>query len=128
MKLKGALLTIALGATISTAATAQDDGSEIVLPLEAQTCNLPAAPSRIPDEATIDDLKKAKSNITDFQASLTDYRACLDKSASAEDLTEGNQIALSQAHNYSVEMEERVAEQFNIAVRAYKERQAAGGQ
>ncbi len=126
MKLKGALLTIALGATITSVAAAQEDGSEIVLPLEAQTCNLPAAPARIPDEATIDDLKKAKGNISDFQASLTQYRECLDKSAQSEGLTDGNHIALGQAHNYSVEMEERVAEQFNVAVRAYKERQAGG--
>ncbi|KAA9133336.1 hypothetical protein F3N42_03000 [Marinihelvus fidelis] len=127
MKLKGALLTIALGATITSAATAQDDGSEVILPLEAQTCSLPAAPARIPDEATYDDLKKAKGNIGTFQAELTSYRECLDSSAESGDLTDGNEIALGQAHNYSVEMEERVAEQFNEAVRSYKERKAAEG-
>ena len=40
-------------------------------------------------------------------------------------LTDGNMLALQNAHNYSVEMEERMAEQFNVAVRAYKARQAA---
>jgi len=109
-----------VGSTLTFGAVAQEDGSEVVLPLEAQTCNLPAAPARIPDEPTYDDLVKAKANIGDFQAQLGEYRACLDTSKEAGSLTEGNQIALNQAHNYSVEMEERVAEQFNVAVRAYK--------
>jgi hypothetical protein len=33
-------------------------------------------------------------------------------------------VALTRAYNYSVDMEQRIAEQFNIAVRAYKARQA----
>jgi len=105
-------------------AIAQDDGSEIILPLEAQTCDLPAAPARIPEEASYDDLVEAKGNITRFQEELLEYRDCLDGSRMGEELTDGNQIALNQAYNYSVEMEERVAEQFNVAVRSYKARQA----
>ncbi len=122
------ILTTALVATLmSTGALAQEDGSEIILPLEAQTCDLPAAPSRIPDDATYDDLVAAKGRVTEFQQSLTSYRECLDAATDPEMLTEGNQIALNQAHNYSVEMEERVAEQFNVAVRAYKARQEESG-
>jgi hypothetical protein len=33
-------------------------------------------------------------------------------------------VALNRAYNYSVDMEERIAEQFNLAVRNYKTRQA----
>lgn len=117
------LFVMALAAFGSNA-LAQEDGSEIVLPLEAQTCDLPSAPARIPEEPTYDDLVKAKGNIGAFQTELTAYRGCLD-SSSAETLTDGNSIALNDAHNYSVEMEERVAEQFNVAVRAYKAQQAA---
>lgn len=112
---------------MSSLAAAQDDGSQIILPLEAQTCDLPAAPARIPEEASYDDLVAAKGRVSDFQAALAVYRECLDKAAPEEELTEGNRIALTQAHNYSVEMEERVAEAFNSAVRAYKAREAEGG-
>ena len=115
-----ALLTLGmLAASAGGLALAQEDGSEIILPLEAQTCNLPSAPARIPEEPSYDDLVKAKDNVTEFQEALVVYRECLDGSE-ADDLTDGNRIALNQAHNYSVEMEERVAEQFNVAVRAYK--------
>lgn len=99
------------------------DGSTVILPLEAQTCNLPAAPARIPEDASYEQLIGAKNNVAEFQAELTQYRECLDGSKDASEMTDGNRIALNQAHNYSVEMEERVAEQFNIAVRAYKARQ-----
>lgn len=109
------------------AAQAQEDGSDVVLPLEAQNCVLPVAPTRIPDPPTYDDLVTAKSNITQFQEDLMSYRACLDSSADMGTLTDGNQTALTQSHNYSVEMEERVAQQFNEAIRAYKAAQAEGG-
>ena len=36
-------------------------------------------------------------------------------------------LAIVSSYNYTVEMEERVAERFNIAVRGYKERKAASG-
>ena len=60
-------------------------------------------------------------------AAMVEYRECLDAARGVTVLTEGNEIALNQAHNYSVEMEERIAEQFNVAVRAYKARQAGDG-
>jgi hypothetical protein len=116
---------LALGATAM--AVAQDDGSQIILPLEAQTCDLPSAPARIPEDASYDDLIAAKGRVSDFQAALAVYRKCLEDAAPEDALTEGNRIALNQAHNYSVEMEERVAEAFNTAVRAYKAREAEGG-
>ena len=100
------------------------DESVIILPLEAQTCNLPVAPARIPEEATYDDLAKAKGNVVTFQNAMVSYRECLDAAGNGTILTEGNEVAINDAHNYSVEMEERIAEQFNIAVRAYKARQA----
>lgn len=109
--------------SVTPLAAAQEDGSQIILPVEAQSCDLPSAPARIPDEASYDDLVKAKGNINTFQAELLTYRECLDASRT-EDITDGNEIALTQAFNYSVEMEERVAEQFNVAVREYKARQA----
>ncbi|NIM69020.1 MAG: hypothetical protein GTN86_00645 [Xanthomonadales bacterium] len=106
------------------ACSAAADESTVILPLEAQTCNLPSAPARVAKDATYEDLVEAKGDISQFQADMERYRACLDKSREDVNLTEGNEVALNEAHNYSVEMEERVAEQFNVAVRAYKERQA----
>jgi len=53
------------------------------------------------------------------------YRGCLDNTKDLDTLTDGNRTALNQAHNYSVEMEERIAEQFNVAVRNYKAQKAA---
>ena len=116
---------LALG--VSTLAVAQEDGSQIIMPLEAQTCDLPSAPARIPEEASYDDLVAAKGRVSEFQSALAVYRECLENAAPDEELTEGNRIALTQAHNYSVEMEERVAEAFNTAVRDYKAREAGGG-
>ncbi|MEM1413178.1 MAG: hypothetical protein AAGH19_12550 [Pseudomonadota bacterium] len=125
MKLRLIIATVALIGASNT--LAQEDGSQVILPLEAQTCDLPTAPARIPDEATYDQLVAAKADVTSFQQALTAYRECLDGASPEEELTEGNRIALNQAHNYSVEMEERVAESFNTAVRAYRERQAEDG-
>ena len=105
--------------------TVAQEAPVVVLPLEAQTCDLPTAPPRIPVDAEYEALVKAKQHVNDFQAAMVLYRGCLDKSKGADTLTEGNQLALTEAHNYSVEMEERIAEQFNVAVRNYKERKTA---
>ena len=113
-----------LALMVSMTAMAQqdlaDDGSRVVLPLEAQACNLPSAPPPIPETPIKEDLLKAQKNVKGFQADMADYRACIDKDVDSEELTWGNQQAILRAHDYSVEMEERVAAMFNEAVRAYK--------
>lgn len=106
---------------------AQDDGEyteeelEVVLPEAAQACVLPTAPDAIPEDATRDQLLDAKQDVADFQGAVTSYRDCLSK-AEAGDITPGNKQAIVASYNYSVEMEERVAERFNEAIRSYKER------
>jgi hypothetical protein len=103
-----------------------DDGDDIqVLPEEAQACALPASPDAIPEEATYDDLLKAKKQIAVFQGEIEVFRECLNAADENPDNTSGNKAAIVSSHNYSVEMEERVAERFNAAVRGYKERKAA---
>jgi hypothetical protein len=113
-----------LALMVSMTAMAQqdtmDDGSRVVLPLEAQACSLPSAPPPIPETPVKDDLLKAQKMVKQFQADMADYRTCIDKDAESEELTWGNQQAILRAHDYSVEMEERVAAMFNEAVRAYK--------
>jgi len=109
---------------MASAARAQmPDGSAVILPLEAQTCKLPSAPAKVPEDADFETLKVGKARINAFQQGLEAYRSCLDQSRSNEGLSDGNRLALDRAHDYSVEMETRIAEQFNVAVRAYKARQ-----
>ena len=101
-----------------------DDGSMVVLPIETQQCNLPSAPPPIPDVPVKADLLKAQKHVKQFQADMEVYRACLNKDAESDELSTGNRVAISNAHNYSVEMETRVAAIFNNAVKAYKAAQA----
>jgi hypothetical protein len=112
---------------VSMAAMAQDvmeDGSRVVLPVEAQQCDLPSAPAPIPEVPEKADLLKAQKAIKQFQADMETYRTCINAEGGNPDLSSGNQQAISNAHNYSVDMEERVAVMFNDAVRAYKANQA----
>ena len=118
---------------VSTTAMAQDvmeDGSRVLLPLEAQQCNLPSAPPPIPEVPTKEDLLKAQKLVKQFQADLGDYRLCIDPGYTVEvnqaeracnpEFSQGNCVAMDNAINYSVDMEKRVADMFNQAVRAYK--------
>jgi len=108
-------------------ALAQDDEAANiqVLPEDAQKCALPASPDAISEEATYDDLLNAKKQIAVFQGELEEFRNCLKVAEDNPDNTPGNNAAIVSSYNYSVEMEERVAERFNVAVRGYKERKAA---
>jgi hypothetical protein len=97
-----------------------EDGSRVVLPLAAQACTLPSAPPPIPETPIKEDMLKAQKNVKQFQAEMEVYRTCLDKDIDSGELTKGNILAISNAHDYSVDMEERVATMFNEALRAYK--------
>lgn len=119
-------LTILLGVLLATAALAQgaeEEDYEVVLPDAAQKCVLPASPDAIPPDADYDLLVEAKQQVADFQANVATYRECLQVAEETGDLTPGNKQALVSSFNYSVDMEERVAQRFNDAVRNYKERQ-----
>ena len=121
------LILTSLGMLVLSTATAQDvmdDGTRVVLPLETQQCNLPTAPPPIPEVPEKSDLLAAQKGVKSFQADMIVYRTCLDKDSNSPDVTTGNLLAISNAHNYSVDMEERVASMFNEAVRAYKANQA----
>lgn len=121
-------MSVAFGLVMMQATFAQEvsDGSTVILPVEAQACNLPSAPPAIPEVPVKEDLLKAQQNVKDFQASMVVYRDCINKDVDSEELTEGNRAAIAEAHNYSVDMEERVANMFNEAVRAYKAGLAKG--
>jgi len=112
------LMLVAL--TPAMAQEAMDDGSMVVLPITAQQCNLPNAPPPIPEVPVKEDLLKAQKGVKGFQAAMEKYRECVSKEAKSDELSDGNRQAINNAHNYSVDMEERVAAMFNEAVRAYK--------
>jgi hypothetical protein len=118
------LVTVALAANF---AVAQDEASLVILPPDAQKCVLPASPDAIPEDANRDQLMAAKNDVKTFQEKVTTFRACLDEASANPDNTPGNKQAIVESYNYSVEMEERVANRFNEAVREYKARQAADG-
>ena len=111
---------------LSSAQVNAEEGDDIqVLPEEAQVCTLPASPDTISEDASRDDLLNAKKQIAVFQGEVTVFRECLNAADANPDNTPGNTAAIVSSYNYSVEMEERIAERFNAAVRSYKERQAA---
>lgn len=97
-----------------------NDGSRVILPLQTQLCDLPSAPPPIPETPVYDDLIKAQKGVKAFQADMQVYRDCVNEDAISAELSDGNRQAIANAHNYSVDMEERVADMFNQAVRAYK--------
>ena len=129
--LKG-FVSMAFGLVLVQGAFAQKVSSVVVLPIESQSCSLPSAPAAIPDDASKEDLLSAQQNVKDFQAAMVGYRECINLHKSPEELandaelTAGNRQAITEAHNYSVDMEERVADMFNEAVRAYQAGLAKG--
>lgn len=121
------ILVVVAGAFLFNVAQAQDDAEEyaVILPDEAQKCVLPAGPDALPKEATYDDLKSQKAQIATFQGEVMVFRECLQAAEENPENTPGNNQAIISSFNYSVEMEERIAERFNEAIRGYKERKAA---
>ena len=120
------IFILVAAALLFSNAQAQDDADLIqVLPDDTQKCILPASPDAIPEEASYEDLLAAKKGVADFQGELGLFRECLKAAEENPDNTEGNKAAIVSSYNYSVEMEERVAERFNEAVRSYKARKAA---
>jgi hypothetical protein len=116
-----------LALMVSMTAMAQevmDDGSLVILPVEAQNCDLPSGPPPIPDVPEKADLLKAQRGVKQFQTDMQTYRDCVNQYSEGTEVTTGNVQAISNAHNYSVDMEERVATMFNDAVREYKARLA----
>lgn len=125
--MKRVLTFIAATALVGTLQAQDADSTEnlVILPEDAQACVLPAAPDPIPEDATLDQLKAAKAQVGEFQGKVSAFRECLSEAEANPDNTPGNKQAIVESYNYSVEMEERVANRFNEAVRDYKERQAA---
>ncbi|MDZ4730021.1 MAG: hypothetical protein SH820_08785 [Xanthomonadales bacterium] len=124
MKRSVFILAACLSLNIAVAQDAAEEDYTVVLPEAAQACVLPASPDSIPPEATYDQLVAAKGQVAEFQAGVGVYRECMQaaEDSTGDALTPGNKQALVASYNYSVDMEERVAQRFNDAIRSYKER------
>ena len=115
------LLLTVFGVSQSGAQASQN--AEDLLRVGGEGCDLPAVPDALRDDVDYDALVAHQGKVKKLQQNLEFYRKCLDKYDGSPDLTAGNKRAMAAAHNYSVELEEKVAEDFNVAVRAYKARQ-----
>ena len=91
-------------------------------------CIIPAAPI-VPDGnvASEDELVAASKAMKTFQTSLVAHRNCLAEEEGTFDVEAENfaelKKALSDKYNASVDAEEKLAEEFNAAVRSFKARQ-----
>jgi hypothetical protein len=123
---KKLLVPVIAGFLLNTvyAQSGEEEDYTVVLPEKAQACVLPAAPDAIPPDADYEQMMVAKQHVADFQSMLGVYRDCLKAAEEGSELTAGNKQALVASYNYSVDMEERVAQRFNEAVHSYKERTA----
>lgn len=92
------------------------------------SCVLPSSTPIIPDGniASEDELFSAQKAVKAFQETLLDYRECLLKQEEALDPENTEQATkiqqLRSLSDNSIQLETRVANEFNIAVRAFKER------
>lgn len=83
----------------------------------------------IPDGnvASQDELVAAQKAMKAFQVTLAEYRECLDAKDAAIDPeaedAEAQKAAIGADYDASVDAEEKMAEEFNTAVRAFKARQ-----
>lgn len=88
-----------------------------------------AACKRPPEPTTAGAAKMTRAEILNvvrevkkFQAALMDFRQCLDqeKLALGEEITEDQFNAYKQRYDASVDIEQKVADAANAAIRAYK--------
>lgn len=115
-------LAIAAAATAADTSTPTDSITGVVL----QQCGkLPATPT-LPNgnTATEQELVAAMKDVKAYQASVAEYRACLDRISAgltAEDDSPDKTLLVS-LHNRTVDDETQVGDLFNSAVRAFKGR------
>ena len=97
----------------------------------AANCELPTTTPIIPDGnvASMDELVAAQQAMKKYQGVLGEFRTCLIErqeglDPEAED-TAGEIAKIALKHDSSVEAEQKIADEFNVSVRAYKARQPA---
>lgn len=97
--------------------------------LIAEECSMPDMPT-LPDgnSATMEEMIAGQQAVKAFQASVEAYRGCQDSMMETlkTRVAEGDEAAVddfqaaTDAYNTSVSLEEKLAEQFNQAIRDFK--------
>jgi hypothetical protein len=117
---------LALACTTALAAT---------VPVHAD-CTYPPTPSKIPDgaSATLEEMLAGQKAIKEYQKSMDDYVACIDKELEDKIAQGGDQLKPqqkadmqkmeAQKHNAAVDQEQAIADRFNEQVKVYKARTA----
>ena len=117
-----AVLCVNLAMTVAATAAETDSITGVVL---EQCGKLPATPT-LPNgnTATEQDLVAAMKSVKAYQASVAEYRTCLDQISSGLTAEEdqAKKTLLVSLHNRTVDDETQVGDLFNSAVRAFKGR------
>ena len=117
-----AVLCVNLAMTVAATAAETDSITGVVL---EQCGKLPATPT-LPNgnTATEQDLVAAMKSVKAYQASVAEYRPCLDQISSGLTAEEdqAKKTLLVSLHNRTVDDETQVGDLFNSAVRAFKGR------
>lgn len=91
------------------------------------SCPYPAAIEELPTGKTEsqEEMIAAQKSVKDYVKSMEDYLACIDEAVAAlgVEASEEQLLMRDKRHNAAVVEMEATAEKFNVAVRAYKERQ-----
>ena len=92
----------------------------------AEDCTRPPAPT-VPDgsKATLNEMLDAKKAVMQYMSQTNDFMACVDKEQAAvpkDQLAKDKNLRLSfvTRHNAAVDAEQSVANQFNVAIQAFK--------
>ena len=99
----------------------------------AMACDYPAAPAELPDgnTATKEEMIAGVKAIKAYQQAMIDYRSCIeaDEVLALQGLEESDEEGrarqteiATQKYDASVEEENKVVEEFNAQIRAYKAR------
>lgn len=94
--------------------------------INAIACNYPGEKDvSVPNggEATKEEMISAQGEVKSYVSNIEQYLACLDKDLAAvgEAVTKEQRAIYELRYNAAVDSMELVADQFNVALRAYKE-------
>jgi hypothetical protein len=97
-------------------------------------CPYPAAPNKIPDGATasMEDMLAGQKAVKEYDKSINDYVACIDKELQDSIAKAGDKLkpeqktdmekVEAQKHNAAIDQEQSVADRFNEQVKVFKAR------